>query len=48
MILETDPAVIAGKVATHTMDADAPLSEQVMQTFCLMGLQLKPNKLRAC
>lgn len=31
MILETDSSVIAGKVATHSMDADAPLSEQVMQ-----------------
>ncbi len=31
MILETDASVIAGKVATHSMDADAPLSEQVMQ-----------------
>lgn len=31
MILETDASVIAGKVATHTVDADAPLSEQVMQ-----------------
>lgn len=31
MILETDPSIIAGKVATHTMDADAPLSEQVLQ-----------------
>ena len=33
MILETDPTIIAGKVATHTMDADAPLAEQVMQNF---------------
>ncbi|RXH88794.1 hypothetical protein DVH24_000393 [Malus domestica] len=30
MILETDPSIIAGKVATHTMDADAPLSEQTI------------------
>ncbi|KAG2722668.1 hypothetical protein I3760_02G137000 [Carya illinoinensis] len=31
MILETDASVIAGKVANHSMEADAPLSEQVMQ-----------------
>lgn len=30
IILETDPNVIAGKVASHSMDADAPLAEQVM------------------
>lgn len=30
MVLETDSNVIAGKVATHSMDAGAPLSEQVM------------------
>ncbi|PQP95509.1 coatomer subunit zeta-2-like [Prunus yedoensis var. nudiflora] len=30
MVLETDPSIIAGKVATHTMDADAPLSEQTI------------------
>ncbi|KAJ7951573.1 Coatomer subunit zeta-2-like [Quillaja saponaria] len=30
MILETDSSVIAGKVATHTMDAEAPLSEQTI------------------
>ncbi|KAL6201260.1 hypothetical protein ACLB2K_024975 [Fragaria x ananassa] len=30
MILETDPTIIAGKVATHTMDADAPLAEQTI------------------
>ncbi|KAF5466411.1 hypothetical protein F2P56_016337 [Juglans regia] len=30
IILETDASVIAGKVATHTMDADAPLSEQTI------------------
>ncbi|GMY34625.1 coatomer subunit zeta-2-like [Fagus crenata] len=30
MILETDASVIAGKVATHSMDADAPLSEQTI------------------
>ena len=29
MILETDPNVIAGKVAVHSMDPGAPLSEQV-------------------
>ncbi|KAF4399300.1 hypothetical protein G4B88_022383 [Cannabis sativa] len=28
IILETDPNVIAGKVASHSMDADAPLAEQ--------------------
>ncbi|PON96182.1 AP complex, mu/sigma subunit, partial [Trema orientale] len=30
MILETDPNVIAGKVASHSMDADAPLAEQTI------------------
>lgn len=30
MILETDANVIAGKVATHSMDAGAPLSEQTI------------------
>ncbi|KAG2728742.1 hypothetical protein I3843_01G213600 [Carya illinoinensis] len=30
IILETEASVIAGKVATHTMDADAPLSEQTI------------------
>ncbi|KAJ0959766.1 hypothetical protein J5N97_000544 [Dioscorea zingiberensis] len=35
MILETDPTVIAGKVATHTMDADAPLSEQISLDYQL-------------
>ncbi|KAJ4958060.1 hypothetical protein NE237_025171 [Protea cynaroides] len=30
MILETDANVIAGKVASHTMDAGAPLSEQTI------------------
>ncbi|XP_041019238.1 coatomer subunit zeta-2-like isoform X1 [Juglans microcarpa x Juglans regia] len=30
IILETDASVIAGKVATHTMDAGAPLSEQTI------------------
>ncbi|KAF8388795.1 hypothetical protein HHK36_025475 [Tetracentron sinense] len=30
MILETDASVIAGKVATHSMDAAAPLSEQTI------------------
>uniref|UniRef100_A0A2N9ET59 Coatomer subunit zeta n=1 Tax=Fagus sylvatica TaxID=28930 RepID=A0A2N9ET59_FAGSY len=32
MILETDASVIAGKVATHSMDADAPLSEQTINS----------------
>ena len=40
MILETDSSVIAGKVATHSMDADAPLSEQVMQLSLLAYLNL--------
>ncbi|XP_042967862.1 coatomer subunit zeta-3-like isoform X1 [Carya illinoinensis] len=30
MILETDASVIAGKVANHSMEADAPLSEQTI------------------
>ncbi|KAK9281947.1 hypothetical protein L1049_004856 [Liquidambar formosana] len=30
MILETDANIIAGKVATHSMDAGAPLSEQTI------------------
>ncbi|XP_059457114.1 coatomer subunit zeta-1-like [Corylus avellana] len=30
IILETDASIIAGKVATHSMDADAPLSEQTI------------------
>ncbi|KAE7999872.1 hypothetical protein FH972_004261 [Carpinus fangiana] len=30
LILETDASVIAGKVATHSMDADAPLSDQTI------------------
>lgn len=30
IILETDANVIAGKVASHSMDAGAPLSEQVL------------------
>ncbi|XP_062156494.1 coatomer subunit zeta-1-like isoform X2 [Alnus glutinosa] len=30
MVLETDASIIAGKVATHNMDADAPLSEQTI------------------
>ncbi|GAV84923.1 Clat_adaptor_s domain-containing protein [Cephalotus follicularis] len=30
MILETEPSVIAGKVAVHIMDANAPLSEQTI------------------
>lgn len=29
MILETDGTIIAGKVASHTIDEAAPLSEQV-------------------
>ncbi|XVF52152.1 hypothetical protein PTKIN_Ptkin04bG0241800 [Pterospermum kingtungense] len=34
IILETDADVIAGKVASHSMDADAPLSEQtISQVF---------------
>ena len=33
IILETDPNVIAGKVASHSMDVDAPLAEQVMLSF---------------
>lgn len=40
MILETDSSVIAGKVATHSMDADAPLSEQVMQLSLFVGSSL--------
>lgn len=30
IILETDGSIIAGKVATHTMDDSAPLSEQTI------------------
>ncbi|XP_042509333.1 coatomer subunit zeta-1-like isoform X1 [Macadamia integrifolia] len=30
MVLETDANVIAGKVASHSMDAGAPLSEQTI------------------
>lgn len=30
MILETDGSIIAGKVATHTMDDGSPLSEQTI------------------
>lgn len=30
IILETDANVIAGKVASHSVDAGAPLSEQVI------------------
>ncbi|KAL6206812.1 hypothetical protein ACLB2K_024058 [Fragaria x ananassa] len=28
LVLSSNPTIIAGKVATHTMDADAPLAEQ--------------------
>jgi len=31
MILETNGPLIAEKVTSHSLDADAPLSEQVMQ-----------------
>ncbi|XP_059456833.1 coatomer subunit zeta-1-like [Corylus avellana] len=30
IVLETDASIIAGKVATHSMDAEAPLSEQTI------------------
>jgi hypothetical protein len=41
MVLETDASIIAGKVATHNMDADAPLSEQVMQlSIFLLAIRL--------
>ena len=30
IVLETDGSIIAGKVATHTMDDGSPLSEQVI------------------
>jgi hypothetical protein len=38
IILETDASIIAGKVATHSMDADAPLSEQVMQLSIFLSV----------
>lgn len=44
MVLETDPSIIAGKVATHTMDADAPLSEQVLQTLHLLAFSSNQTK----
>lgn len=44
MVLETDPSIIAGKVATHTMDADAPLSEQVLQTLHLLSFGSNQTK----
>lgn len=36
IILETDGSIIAGKVATHTMDDSAPLSEQVILQFSML------------
>lgn len=39
IILETDASVIAGKVASHSVDSGAPLSEQVhFFVFSLLSL----------
>ena len=36
MILETNGPLIAEKVTSHSLDADAPLSEQVMQLYFVL------------
>lgn len=41
IILETDPSVIAGKVAIHSMDGAAPLAEQVMHLSIFMHCLLR-------
>ncbi|KAL6201261.1 hypothetical protein ACLB2K_024975 [Fragaria x ananassa] len=40
-----DPTIIAGKVATHTMDADAPLAEQATACLHPRRLQQPPRPL---
>ncbi|KAJ9537600.1 hypothetical protein OSB04_030333 [Centaurea solstitialis] len=48
MILETDGNMIAGKVATHSLDEGSPLSEQVNATpttpFNLLQIMLRVNR----
>lgn len=45
MILETDGTTIAGKVASHSIDDGAPLSEQVILAWSPLLLS-KMNSLR--
>lgn len=43
IILETDANVIAGKVASHSIDAAAPLSEQVLLLFLNNSSNMSPS-----
>lgn len=44
IVLETDANVIAGKVATHSVDSGAPLSEQVLMYYDFHSLHLSVEK----
>lgn len=43
IILETDANVIAGKVASNSIDAGAPLSEQVVSDYGFSANLLSPK-----